>query len=57
MKTLNRNQFIAMKIGKLNNEIVLDIGCRDKIFKKYLIKEVINMLVLIIILKMKIQTL
>ena len=36
MKTLNRNQFIAMKIGKLNNEIVLDIGCRDKIFKKYL---------------------
>ena len=33
MKTLNRNQFIAMKIGKLNNEIVLDIGCRDKILK------------------------
>ena len=25
-----------MKLGKLNQEIVLDIGCRDKIFKNSL---------------------
>ena len=36
MITLDRNQFIAMKLGKLNQEIVLDIGCRDKIFKNSL---------------------
>lgn len=33
MKTLDRNQFIARKLGKLNGETILDIGCRDKIFK------------------------
>lgn len=36
MKSLDRNQFIANKLGELNSEIVLDIGCRDKIFKSYL---------------------
>ena len=36
MKSLDRNQFIAIKLGKLNNETILDIGCRDKIFKNYL---------------------
>ena len=34
MKPLDRNQFVARKLGKLNNEIILDIGCRDQIFKK-----------------------
>ena len=29
MITLDRNQFIAMKLGKLNQEIVLDIGCNS----------------------------
>ncbi|WP_435149216.1 hypothetical protein [Candidatus Pelagibacter bacterium nBUS_32] len=36
MKTLDRNQFIAKKLGKLNGETILDIGCRDKIFKNYI---------------------
>jgi hypothetical protein len=31
--SLDRNAFIAKKIGPLNKEIVLDIGCRDKILK------------------------
>ena len=34
--SLNRNQFVAKKLGVLNGETVLDIGCRDMIFKKYL---------------------
>ena len=34
--SLNRNEFAANKLGNLNGENVLDIGCRDKIFKKYL---------------------
>jgi 2-polyprenyl-3-methyl-5-hydroxy-6-metoxy-1,4-benzoquinol methylase len=36
MKTLDRNQFIARKLGKLNNEIVLDVGCRESLLKTYL---------------------
>ena len=36
MKSLDRNQFIAIKLGKLNNETILDIGCRDKVFKNCL---------------------
>ena len=34
--SLNRNEFVANKLGNLNGEKILDIGCRDKIFKKYL---------------------
>lgn len=34
--SLNRNEFIANKIGILNEETLLDIGCRDMILKKYL---------------------
>ena len=37
MQPLDRNQFVARKLGKLNNQIVLDIGCRDQIFKKSLL--------------------
>jgi len=36
MRPLDRSQFVARKLGKLNNKIVLDIGCRDQIFKKSL---------------------
>ena len=32
--SLDRNSFVAKKIGNLNGEVVLDVGCRDKIFKK-----------------------
>jgi hypothetical protein len=32
----NRNEFVAKKLGNLNDQKVLDIGCRDEIFKKYL---------------------
>ena len=35
--SLNRNEFVAKKLGKLNGDRVLDIGCRDKIFKTYLL--------------------
>ena len=31
-----RNKFVAKKLGNLNGEKILDIGCRDKIFEKYL---------------------
>jgi hypothetical protein len=31
--SLDRNSFVAKKIGRLNGEVVLDIGCRDRIFK------------------------
>jgi cyclopropane fatty-acyl-phospholipid synthase-like methyltransferase len=34
--SLNRNEFIANKLGNLNEETLLDIGCRDMILKKYL---------------------
>jgi cyclopropane fatty-acyl-phospholipid synthase-like methyltransferase len=34
--SLNRNEFIANKLGYLNEETLLDIGCRDMILKKYL---------------------
>jgi cyclopropane fatty-acyl-phospholipid synthase-like methyltransferase len=34
--SLNRNEFIANKLGFLNGETLLDIGCRDMILKKYL---------------------
>tara|TARA_B100000242_G_C42839592_1_gene389922 strand:- start:62 stop:676 length:615 start_codon:yes stop_codon:yes gene_type:complete len=36
MKTLDRNEFVARKLGKLNKQIILDVGCRDQSFKKYL---------------------
>ena len=36
MQPLDRNQFVARKLGKLNNQIILDIGCRDQVFKKSL---------------------
>ena len=32
----NRNEFVANKLGNLNGDKVLDIGCRDEVFKKYL---------------------
>ena len=35
--SFNRNKFVAKKLGNLNGEKILDIGCRDKIFKKYLV--------------------
>lgn len=41
MKTLDRNHFVAKKIGKLNGEVVVDLGCRDKILKEYLMGEFI----------------
>jgi len=34
--SFNRNKFVAKKLGKLNGEKILDIGCRDKIFQTYL---------------------
>ena len=34
--SFNRNKFVAKKLGNLNGEKILDIGCRDKIFEKYL---------------------
>ena len=34
--SLDRNAFVANKIGLLNKEIILDIGCRDKILKSNL---------------------
>ena len=34
--SFNRNKFVAKKLGKLNGEKILDMGCRDKIFEKYL---------------------
>lgn len=35
--SLNRNQFVANKLGNLNGDKVLDIGCRDKVFKSCLL--------------------
>ena len=32
----NRNEFVANKLGNLNGEKILDIGCRDEVFKKHL---------------------
>jgi hypothetical protein len=37
--SVNRNQFVANKLGSLKGETVLDLGCRDQILKKYLIGE------------------
>jgi 2-polyprenyl-3-methyl-5-hydroxy-6-metoxy-1,4-benzoquinol methylase len=34
--SLDRNSFVAKKIGQLNGEVVLDLGCRDRIFKEKL---------------------
>ena len=33
---LIETKFVAKKLGNLNGEKILDIGCRDKIFEKYL---------------------
>ena len=35
--SFNRNKFVANILSNLNGEEVLDIGCRDKIFKQYLL--------------------
>ena len=32
----NRNKYVANKLGELNGDKVLDIGCRDQVFKKYI---------------------
>lgn len=34
--SLDRNQYVAKKLGILNGDTILDIGCRDMIFKKSL---------------------
>lgn len=34
--SLNRSEYVANKLGKLNDDKVLDIGCRDMVLKKYL---------------------
>ena len=34
--SLDRNAFVAKKLGNLNGESVLDIGCRDMVLKRYL---------------------
>jgi hypothetical protein len=34
--SINRNDFVARKLGYLNNETIVDLGCRDQILKKYL---------------------
>jgi hypothetical protein len=35
--SLNRSEFIANKLGFLNGENLMDLGCRDMILKKYLL--------------------
>ena len=35
--SLNRNDFIAKKLGTLKGDKLLDLGCRDMILSKYLI--------------------
>jgi hypothetical protein len=37
MILLDRNQYVAKIIGKLNGEKVVDLGCRDKILKEHLV--------------------
>ncbi|WP_435090539.1 class I SAM-dependent methyltransferase [Candidatus Pelagibacter bacterium nBUS_30] len=34
--SLDRNQFVAKKLGILNGDTILDIGCRDMVLKRYL---------------------
>lgn len=34
--SLDRTEYVAKKLGKLNGDRVLDIGCREMILKKYL---------------------
>ena len=34
--SLNRTEYVAKKLGKLNGDKILDIGCRDMILKKSL---------------------
>ena len=34
--SLDRTEYVAKKLGKLNGDKVLDIGCREMILKKYL---------------------
>ena len=33
---VNRNQFVAIKLGLLKGETILDLGCRDQILRNYL---------------------
>jgi len=32
----NRNDFVANQLGFLQNETIVDLGCRDQILKRYL---------------------
>ncbi len=34
--SLDRNQYVAKKLGILNGDTILDIGCRDMVLKRYL---------------------
>lgn len=34
--SLNRTEFVTKKLGKLNQDVILDLGCRDMILKKTL---------------------
>lgn len=34
--SLNRVEFVTKKLGKLNQDVILDLGCRDMILKKFL---------------------
>jgi hypothetical protein len=34
--SVNRNQFVAIKLGSLKGETILDLGCRDQILRNYL---------------------
>ena len=34
--SLNRTEFVAKKLGNLNGDKILDLGCRNMILKKYL---------------------
>jgi len=34
--SLNRTEYVAKKIGKLNGDKILDIGCREMILREYL---------------------
>ena len=34
---LNRAEFVTNKLGKLNGDVVLDLGCRDMVLKKFLL--------------------
>ena len=35
--SVDRNEFVALKLGNLSNKSLLDLGCRDMILSKYLV--------------------